>query len=109
MIAAAGSGPSVDVGGPGAGVSGVVGEAGDGGAQAVIAGAAEEDATALAGLVGDRAHAGFGGELTLAWEALAHVIEFGKDLSGADTPGAREGHNDLAIRQFGDGVFDARG
>ena len=34
---------------------GVVGKAGDGGAQAVIAGPAEDDAAAFAGLVGDGA------------------------------------------------------
>jgi hypothetical protein len=68
-------------------VSRIVGKAGDGGAQAVIAGPAEDDAAGLAGLVGDGADAGLGGELGLGLEALAHIAELGEDLGGAQAPG----------------------
>jgi hypothetical protein len=87
----------------------VIGKAGDGGARAVIAGPAEDDAAAFAGLVGDRANPGLGGELGFDLEALAHVTQLGEDLGGADPTGPGEGHDDLAIRQLSDGVFDARG
>jgi hypothetical protein len=90
-------------------VPGVVGNAGDGGAQAVIAGPAEDDTAAFAGLVGDGADAGLSGELVLGREPLAHVAELGQDLGGADATGAGEGGYDLALGQFADGVFDARG
>ena len=109
VVAAAAFGALVDVAGPGRAMPGVVGKAGDGGAQAVIAGPAEDDAAALAGLVGDGADAGLSGELVLGLEALAYVTEFGQDLGGADATGAREGGYDFAIGQFADGVFDARG
>ena len=56
----------------------------------MIAGPAEDDAAAFAGLVGDWADASLSGELVLGLEALAHVADF-------------------AIGQFADGVFDARG
>src|SRR6516162_3780932 len=109
VVAAAASGALVDVGGPGRAMPRVVGKAGDGGAQTVIAGPAEDDASAFAGLVGDGADAGLSGELVLGLEALAYVTEFGQDLGGADATGAREGGYDFAIGQFADGVFDARG
>ena len=99
----------VDVGGPGRGVAGVVGQAGDGGAQAVVAGPAEDDAAALAGGVGDGGDAGLGGELVVGLEAFADVAELGEDLGGADAAGAREGHDDPAVGQLGDGVLDAAG
>ena len=106
MIAAAGSGAPVDIGGPWRGVSGVVGETGERRAQAVIAGPAEDDAAALARGVGDRTGAGFGGELVGGGEALADVAELGEDLGRADAAGAREGHDDLAVRRVGDGLLD---
>ena len=57
VVAAAAFGALIDVGGPGRAMPGVVGKAGDGGAQAVIAGPAEDDTAAFAGLVGDWADA----------------------------------------------------
>jgi hypothetical protein len=92
-----------------AGVSGVVGEAGDRRAQAVIAGPAEDDAAALARGVVDRTGAGLGGEEVGGGEALADVAELREDLGGADAPGAREGHDDLSVRRVGDGLLDASG
>ena len=59
--------------------------------------------------MGDGADAGFGGELVVGGEALADVAEFGEDLGGADAPRAREGHDDLAVGELGDGVLDAAG
>jgi len=95
VVAAAAFGALIDVGGPGRAMPGVVGKAGDGGAQAVIAGPAEDDTAAFAGLVGDWADAGLSGELILGLEALAHIAEFGQDLGGADSTGARERRDDL--------------
>ena len=109
VVAAAAFGTLIDVGGPGRAMPGVVGKAGDGGAQSVIAGPAEDHAAAFAGLVGDWADAGLSSKLVLGREALAHVAEFGQDLGGADATGAREGREDLTIGQFADGMFDARG
>jgi hypothetical protein len=109
MVAPAGPGAAVDVGGPTRAVAGVVGEAGDCGAQAVVASPSEDDAAAFAGGVGDGTDAGLGGELVVALEALAHVAELGEDLGGTDAAGAREGHDDLTVGEFGDSVLDARG
>src|SRR5690242_17670758 len=53
MSAAASFGAGIDVGGPGRGVPGVVGEADDGLAEAVVAGPSEGDAAGFAGGVGD--------------------------------------------------------
>ena len=72
MIAAARASAGVDVGGPCVGVTGVIGEAGQGASQAVVTGPSEGDAALLAGFEGERGDAGLGGELRLAWEALAH-------------------------------------
>ena len=109
MVAAAGLGALVDIGGPWGGVAGVVGEAGDRRAQAVIAGPAEDDAAALARGMCDRTGAGLRGELVGGGEALADVAEFGEDPCCTDAPGAREGHDDLSVRRVGDGLLDAAG
>ena len=100
MIAASVASALVDVCCPGGCVSGVVGEAGDGSSQAMVACPAEDDTAALAGGVGDRADAGFGGEVVGAREALAHIAELGEDLRGADAPRPWEGHDDLAVGQL---------
>src|SRR5512144_2728370 len=109
MVAAAGAGAPVDVCGPWGGVSGVVGEAGDGGAEAMVAGPSEDDAAAFSGGMGDRADTGPGGEVIGGGEALTDVAELGEDVGGAEAPGTREGHADLAVGQFGDGALDAAG
>lgn len=108
MAGAAGAGALIDIGGPWAGVSGVVCPGGERTTQAMVAGPAERDATGFTRLVGDRAHASFGGELGIGLEAFAHRAEFGEQLRGIDTPGAWEGHDEVAIGQCGDGVLDAR-
>src|SRR5512147_52933 len=108
MIAASAASALVDVCCPGGCVSGVVGEAGDGPSQAMVACPAEDD-TAAPGGVGDRADAGFGGEVVGAKEALAHIAELGEDLRGADAPCPWEGHDDLAVGQLCDSVLDAAG
>src|SRR4051794_34801434 len=109
MVAAPGPGPHVDIGGPGARVARVVGEACDRGAQALVAGPPPSDAPGLAALVSDGSNAGLGGELPFGLEALAHVAELGEDLGGADPACAREGHDDRAVGQVGDLVLDAAG
>ena len=59
--------------------------------------------------MGDGADAGLGGELVLGREALSDVAELGEDPCCADAACAWEGHDDLAVGQFGDGVLDAGG
>jgi len=76
-------------------------------AQAVIAGPAESHAAGLAGLVGHGYRAGLCGEPIERGEALAHVTELGQDLRGTHTAGAREGHDDLPVRQRRDEALDA--
>ena len=90
-------------------VARVVGQAGDGGAQAVVARPAECDGLGLAGLVGQRGDAGLGGEVIVAVEALTHAAQFGEDLGGADASGAREAHQDAAIVEVGQLMLDAAG
>ena len=107
VIAAAAASPLVDVGGPGGGMARIVGEAGDGSPQAMIAGPAERHAPALARGPGDGADTGLGRKLILGLETLPHIAEFSQDLRGADPPGAWKGHDDLAVGQLGDGLFDA--
>jgi hypothetical protein len=109
VVAAARPGAGVDAGGPVAAVAGVVGEAGYGLAKPAVAGPAEDDAAALAGLAGDRAQAGLGGELVGGEVTRADVAELGEDLCGADLSGPREGHDDPPVGQGGDGVLDAAG
>ena len=55
---AAGAGSGVDVGGPGVGVAGVVGEVGQRSAEFGVGGVAEADGAVFAGFEGDRAGAG---------------------------------------------------
>ena len=69
----------------------------------------QDDAAAFAGCVGCGTDAGFGGELIGGGKALAHVTQLGKDLGGADSAGAWKRHDDLSLRQFGDGLLDATG
>ena len=88
---------------------GVVGHAGERGAQALVAGPAPADASGLAALIGDGSDAGLGGELVLAREAGAHVAELGQDLGGADCAGSGERHDDPTVGQRGDRVLDAAG
>ena len=109
VIAAATASPLVDVGGPGGGMARIVGEAGDGSPQAMIAGPAERHAPALARGPGDGADTGLGRKLILGLETLPHIAEFSQDLRGADPPGAWKGHDDLAVGQLGDGTRTDRG
>src|SRR4051812_6974241 len=62
VVVAAGAGVGVDLGGPGAGVSAVVGEGRDRLAEALVAGPAEVHGVVFAGFVGDRGLSGEGGD-----------------------------------------------
>jgi len=108
MFTSALSGAAVDCAGPVGCMARVIGEAGDGESQVLVACPSEDDASAFAGGVGDGADAGLGGELVFGWEAFANVAQLGEDLGGADASGAWERHDDLAVGQLGDGVLDAR-
>src|SRR6185437_15458282 len=109
VIAAAGAGPVVDVSGPDAGVPRVVGEAGQSGAQAMVAGAAEGDGPGFARRVGDGTNTGFGGQPGLVSEAFTYAAELGKDLRSANAPGPRKAHHDASIVERFDVVLDAAG
>ena len=109
VVAAAFASLAVDEGCPRACVSRVIGEAGNGGPQALVASPPPPDAARPAALVGDRGDAGLGSEMILGLEAGSYVTEFGGDLSGANLAGSREGHDNAAFGQLGDGVLDAAG
>jgi hypothetical protein len=95
--------------GPAAGMPRIVCEAGDGPALAVVAGRAEGDISALAGLVGHGRDASFGGELRVAGATLTYVTELGEDLCRAHPAGAGQRHYDAAVGQCGDAVLDTPG
>ena len=109
VVAAAFASFAVDEGCPRACVPGVIGEAGNGGPQALVASPPPPDAARLAALVSDRGDAGLGSEMILGLEAGSYVTELGGDLSGANLAGSREGHDNAAFGQLGDGVLDAAG
>ena len=100
-------------------MAGVVGETGERGAQASVAGPSEADAAGFAGLAGSplerhwserqwrRSEARVGGELVGGEVAGAILAELGEDRRGADLAGAREAHQDPAVRHRGDVVTDA--
>ncbi|MFO1038496.1 MAG: hypothetical protein U1E45_16790 [Geminicoccaceae bacterium] len=90
-------------------MAGIVGEAGDGGAQSPVAGPSACDNSAFAGGVSNGTDAGLGGELLLGRKTFPDRAEFGDNLGGADAACARERHDDLAVGVVGDGVLDARG
>ncbi len=95
VIASSRKGFGIDVSGPGVGVTRVVGQTGQCGAQAMVAGPSEGNHPGLARGVGDRGDAGLGGQLRIAVKALAHAAQLGQDLGGADAPGPQETHEDL--------------
>src|SRR5438552_6611125 len=109
MIAAAIPSPTVDLCRPERGVARVVGEAGHGPTQALVAGPAIADAAVLARFIGDGRDAGLGGELVGMGEAGAIVAELGEDLGGVDAPGTWEGHDDRTIRMLCHGMLETRG
>src|SRR5215212_2682958 len=109
VVAASGLCLGVDAGGPGIGVARVVGQAGESCAQPVVAGPSEGDGLGLARLVGDGSDAGFGGQVLVAEEALAHAAELREDLRRADAAGAREAHQELAVFERSDVMLDAAG
>jgi hypothetical protein len=97
MPASSGARSGVEVGGPGEGVAGVVREAGEGVAQASVAGPAEADGAGLPRPAGDGGKASVGGGLVGGEVARAILAEFGEDRGGADLSGAREAHEDTAV------------
>ena len=107
MIAASLSSCCVQAASPEIGVARVVGHAGDGFAQPMIAGPAKAHAAGLARLIGDRHDASLGGESVIAGESLTDITQFGQDLSGADVSGPREGHDDLSVGKRFDETLDA--
>lgn len=78
--------PSASVGGPWAGLPGVVSEAHDGGAQPIVARPLPTDATRSPALLADRRDAGLGDEVILDLEAGARIAQFGGELSAHQRP-----------------------
>jgi hypothetical protein len=56
--------------------------------------------------VGDGAGSGFGGELPLGLEAVPDVGKPGEGLGSVDAACALKRHDDLAVREVGDGLLD---
>src|SRR4029453_9098525 len=81
---AAGDGVCVDLGGPGAGVSGVVCEVDDCVAELLVGGPSESDRVGFAGCAGDRCDAGQGGQGFLVGEPGADVADLGQQQGCAD-------------------------
>src|SRR4051795_2604848 len=84
VVVAAGAGVGVDLGGPGAVVSAVVGEGRDGLAETLVAGPAEMHGVVLAGLVGDRGLPGEGGDGVGRVVGCAGIAPLGEHLGGVD-------------------------
>ena len=78
VVVASAAGSVVDVGGPGVGVSGVGGEVADGVAQLFVAGPAEADDSALAGLSGRGRDAGEAEQRLAGGELGATVTDLGE-------------------------------
>jgi hypothetical protein len=97
VVVAAGDGVGVELGGPGAGQSGVVREGRHGVAQAFVARPAERPGGVLAGLAGDRHDAGQGGDGLGTVAGVATVAPAGEQLGGVDLPGAWQRREDLAV------------
>jgi hypothetical protein len=77
VVVAASAGLLVEVGGPGVCLAAVAGEVADGVAELFVAGPAQTDSTALAGLSDGRSHAGQAGQGVRRGEAAAAVADFG--------------------------------
>src|SRR5215207_11051557 len=88
MVVAAGDGVGVDLGGPGAGQSGVVREGGHGVAEALVARPAKRHRGVLAGLAGDRHDAGQGGDGLGVVVGVAAIAPAGEHLGGVDLTGS---------------------
>ncbi len=89
-------------------MTGVVCQASDRSAQAMVASPSEGDCSALAGLVGNGNDAGFGTQLFSVGKAFGHIAQLGQDLGGADASGARQGHHRGGPRQIGHDLGDVR-
>src|SRR5258707_6031682 len=94
---------------PGRGVPGVIGEGGDGAAQALVAGPAKDDGAVLAGGMRDGRQAGLGGELLVGGKPRAIVAELGEDLRGVDGAAAREALHEPAIGMLRERGLDSGG
>src|SRR5215211_2456631 len=97
VVVAAGAGALLEVGGPGVGVAAVAGEVADGVAELFVAGPAETDATAFAGLSGGRSHPGQAGQRVGGGKAAAAVADLGQQPGGADRAAAGQAGEDLLV------------
>ena len=95
---AAGDGVGVDLGGPGAGVAGVVGDVDQSVAEFLVGGPAEADAGHLAAGFGDGRDSGQGGEGLLVGEPGAVVADLGEQGRGPDAmAGAGQAGEDVGV------------
>ncbi len=109
VVVAAGAGPVVDVGGPGAGLAGVAGEVGDGVAELFVAGPAEGDGSHFAGLAGGGRCASQACEGLGAGEAGAAVADLGEQACGPDSSGAGQRGEDVRVGVQGKLLADLLG
>jgi hypothetical protein len=77
VVVAAGAGVLVEVGGPGVGLAAVAGEVANRVAELFVAGPAERDGAAFAGLSGGRGNTGQADQRVRGGEAAAAVADFG--------------------------------
>ena len=90
-------------------MAGVVSEAGERLAEALVAGEAERDCPMLARSVCHGRDARLGGELVVVGETKAVIAQLGEDLGGVDAAGAGQRDEDWTVGVDGDRVLDGRG
>ena len=96
----------VEVLGPEVGAAAVAGEVADGVAQLLVAGPAEADGAALAGLAGAGSDAGQAGEGCGGGEASPAVPDFGEQPGGAHGARAREAGEEVLVGVRGELLAD---
>src|SRR5271170_7437952 len=109
VVAAAGDGPVVEVGGPGAGAAGVAGEVAERVAELLVGSPPEGDGLDFAGLAGGGGDPGQAGQGVAGGEAAAGVADLGEQPGGADGARAGQGLEDRGVGVGGQLGADAGG
>ena len=97
VVVAAVAGPLVEVGGPGVGVAAVAGEVTYGVAEVFVAGPAEIDNAAFAGLAGGWGNPGQADQRVRGGKAAAAVADLGQQPGGANPSAAGQAGEDLLV------------
>jgi hypothetical protein len=109
VIAATRPGARVDASGPQRGGPRVIGEGGDGLAQALVAGPAKNHGPVFAGGAGDRGGPGLGRELLGGGEAAAVIAQLGQKRRGGALATPGPALPEWAVRRVGQGRDDRGG